>query len=135
MSEQLGIVIVISIGFIAVTIAISVFALFPLLRQVRQILSRVDTLLLSLEADVRVAVSELRGAIQNVNQISAGVNKNMNKVEGAVHALEGLGETLTTTSNIIRATVNPRLLSFGALVVGLRTGSWYLFRKFIKKRR
>lgn len=134
MNETLAIVMASALGLIAVAAALAVLGLLPVFRQLRQTLSRMDTLLLSLEGDVRLAVSELRGAIQNVNQISGGVNKNMSKVEGTVDALEGLGETLRTTSNIIRTTVNPRLLSFGALVIGLRTGSWYLFRKFIKRR-
>lgn len=135
MSEYLPILIVAAIGFIAVTIAITVLALFPLLRQVREILNRMDTLMQSTEGDVRLTLSELRESVHNVNQISAGVHKNMDQLSGTIKAVEGFRKTLDETSNIIRTTIHPHLFSFAALVVGLKTGSWYLYRKLIRKRR
>ncbi|MEE9538070.1 MAG: hypothetical protein V3W10_01900, partial [candidate division NC10 bacterium] len=96
---------------------------------------RVDTLIESTERDVRQTVGEVREAVHNVNQISGGVHKNMDQLSGTVKALEGFGETLRNTSDIIRTSVHPHLLSFGALLVGLKTGSWYLLRKIFLKRR
>ncbi len=135
MTEPLGIVIVVAVGFIAVTIAITVFAMFPLLRQVRQLLSRMDAMIQATEGDIRLTLSELREAVHNANQISAGVHKNMDQLSGTIKALGGLSETLNNTSNIIRTTIHPHLLTFGALMVGLKTGSWYVFRKLLKRRR
>lgn len=135
MTEYLAIVIVVAIGFIALTIGITVLAIFPLLRQIREILNRVDILMQATEGDVRLTLSELRESAHNLNQISAGVHKNMDQLSGTVKAVEGFGETLNNTSNIIRTTIHPHLLTFGALMVGLKTGSWYVFRKLLKRRR
>lgn len=135
MSEYLAIVIVVAIGFIALTIGITVLAIFPLLRQIREILNRVDTLMQATEGDVRLTLSELRESAHNLNQISAGVHKNMDQLSGTIKAVEGFRKTLNDTSNIIRTTLHPHLFSFAALVVGLKTGSWYLLRRFLRKRR
>lgn len=135
MSESLAIISVVAVCFIALTVAVTVIALFPLARQVREILNRVDRFMELAEGDVRLAVGELREAVQNLNDISAGVRKNMDRVSSTAEALEGFGETIRNTSDIIRTTIHPRLLSFGALLVGLRTGGWYLLRKFVLKKR
>lgn len=136
MSQPLATVIAVSIGIIAVAVAVAVIALVPLIRQARETMRRMDALIQWAEGDVRLTISEVRAAVQNLNQISAAVQKDMGKLSGTVDALEGFGETLRNTNDIIRTTIHPRLLSFGALLVGLRTGSWYLLRKiFLKKRR
>jgi predicted PurR-regulated permease PerM len=140
MREDLAvIIIVVAIGFIALVISATVFALFPLVRQVQQLLSRLDRFLQSTEGDVRLTLGEIREAARNLNEISTGVLKNMDKVSNTADALEGFGETLRNTSDIIRTGLHPRLLSFGALLVGLRTGSWSLLRRiflrtFVKRR-
>jgi predicted PurR-regulated permease PerM len=140
MREDLAvIIIVVAIGFIALVISATVFALFPLVRQVQQLLSRLDRFLQSTEGDVRLTLGEIREAARNLNEISTGVLKNMDKVSNTADALEGFGETLRNTSDIIRTGLHPRLLSFGALMVGLRTGSWSLLRRiflrtFVKRR-
>ncbi len=136
MTEPLATVIAVAIGIIALGVAVAVFTLVPMIRQARETLRRLDTLIQSAEGDVRLTVSEVREAVQHLNQISAAVQKDMGRVSGTVEALEGFGKTLRNTNDIIRTTIHPRLLSFGALLVGLRTGSWYLLRKiFLKKRR
>ncbi len=135
MSELVAIAIAAAAALIAIAVAVAVFAILPLIRQARETLRRVDTLIQSTEGDLHRTVSELREVVQNVNEISAGVQKNMDKVSKGAEAFEGFGETLRHTSDIIRTTVHPRLLSFGALVVGLKTGSWYLLRKIFLKRR
>lgn len=140
MREDLAvIIIVVAIGFIALVISATVFALFPLVRQVQQLLSRLDRFLQSTEGDVRLTLGEIREAARNLNEISTGVLKNMDKVSNTADALEGFGEMLRNTSDIIRTGLHPRLLSFGALLVGLRTGSWSLLRRiflrtFVKRR-
>jgi predicted PurR-regulated permease PerM len=140
MREDLAvIIIVVAIGFIALVISATVFALFPLVRQVQQLLSRLDRFLQSTEGDVRLTLGEIREAARNLNEISTGVLKNMDKVSNTADALEGFGETLRNTSDMIRIGLHPRLLSFGALLVGLRTGSWSLLRRiflrtFVKRR-
>jgi predicted PurR-regulated permease PerM len=140
MREDLAvIIIVVAIGFIALVISATVFALFPLVRQVQQLLSRLDRFLQSTEGDVHLTLGEIREAARNLNEISTGVLKNMDKVSNTADALEGFGETLRNTSDIIRTGLHPRLLSFGALLVGLRTGSWSLLRRiflrtFVKRR-
>lgn len=136
MSEPQAIVVVVAIVFVAITVALTVLALFPLVRELREILRRVDSLLQSTEGDMRVAAGELREMLHNINQISAGVQQNMDKVSDTAEALDGFGKTLRKTSDIIQTTLHPSLLSFGALVVGLKTGSWYLLRKvFLRRRR
>lgn len=135
MTEPHAIIVVIAIGFIAITIAVTVLALFPLVRQLRDILRRVDSLLQVTEGDVRGCVGELRAMLQNANQISAGIQQNMDKVSDTAEALEGFGKTIRKTSDIIQTTLHPSLLSFGALVVGLKTGSWYLLRRFFLKKK
>jgi len=139
MREDLAVTIIaIAIGCIAVVIAAAV--LFgPLVRQVQQLLSRLDRFLQSTEGDVHLTLGEIRDAARNLNEISTGVLKNMDKVSNTADALEGFGETLRNTSDIIRTGLHPRLLSFGALLVGLRTGSWSLLRRiflrtFVKRR-
>ena len=140
MREDLAvIIIVVAISFIAVVISVTVFALFPLVRQVQQLLNRLDRFLQSTEGDVRLTLGEIREAARNLNEISTGVLKNMDKVSNTADALEGFGETLRNTSDIIRTGLHPRLLSFGALMVGLKTGSWSLLRRiflrtFVKRR-
>ncbi|MEE8282253.1 MAG: DUF948 domain-containing protein [candidate division NC10 bacterium] len=136
MTEPLAITIAIAVGVTAVALAAVVFTLIPLIRQARETLNRVDTLIQKTEGDLQSTASELRETVHNMNQISAGVQKNMDKVGETAEALEGFGKTLQKTSDIIQTTLHPSLLSFGALVVGLKTGSWYLLRKiFLKKRR
>jgi uncharacterized protein YoxC len=135
MNESLAIIYPIAAGLVAVAAVAVVMAIFPLIRKARQILSRVDNLIESTERDLRQTVFEVREAIHNVNQISAGVHKNMDQLSGTINAVEGLRKTLDETSHIIRATIHPHLFSFAALVVGLKTGSWYLLRKFVKRRR
>jgi len=141
MREDLAVTIIaIAIGCIAVVIAAAVlFGLFPLVRQVQQLLNRLDRFLQSTEGDVHLTLGEIREAARNLNEISTGVLKNMDKVSNTADALEGLGETLRNTSDMIRTGLHPRLLSFGALLVGLRTGSWSLLRRiflrtFVKRR-
>ncbi|MFQ5848059.1 MAG: DUF948 domain-containing protein [Candidatus Methylomirabilales bacterium] len=135
MSEPVAIAIAIAIGLIAIAVAAAVFAVFPLLRQARETLRRLDNLIQSAEGDVRLTVAEVREAVQNLNQISGAVQKDMGKLSGTVESVERFGETLRNTNDIIRTTIHPRLLSFGALLVGLKTGSWYLLRKIFLKRR
>lgn len=136
MTEPLAITIAIAVGVTAVALAAVVFTLIPLIRQARKTMNRVDTLIQKTEGDLQSTASELRETVHNMNQISAGVQKNMDKVGETAEALEGFGKTLQKTSDIIQTTLHPSLLSFGALVVGLKTGSWYLLRKiFLKKRR
>ncbi len=135
MTELHAIIVVIAIGFIAITIAVTVLTLFPLAREVREILRRVDSLLQATEGDMRSSVGEMRAMLQNVNQISAGIQQNMDKVSDTAEALEGFGKTIRKTSDIIQTTLHPSLLSFGALVVGLKTGSWYLLRRFFLKKK
>ncbi len=135
MNESLGIVVAVAAGLVALAAVAVVFALIPLIRKIRQILGRVDTLIESTERDVRQTVFEMREAVHNVNQISAGAHKNMDQLSGTIKAVEKFGRTLEDTSHIIRTTVHPHLFSFAALVVGLKTGSWYLYRKFVKRRR
>jgi len=135
MNEPLGIIFAAAAGLVAVAAVAMVIALFPLIRKARQILSRVDTLIESTERDVRQTVFEVREAVHNVNQISADAHKNMDQLSGTIKAVEKFGKTLEDTSHIIRTTVHPHLFSFAALVVGLKTGSWYLFRKLLRKRR
>jgi uncharacterized protein YoxC len=140
MREDLAVTIIaIAIGGIAVVVSAAVFALFPLVRQAQQLLTRLDRFLQSTEGDVRLTLSEIREAARNLNEISAGVLKNMDKVSSTADAIAGVGETLRNTSDIIRTGLHPRLLSFGALMVGLRTGSWSLLRRiflrtFVKRR-
>jgi uncharacterized protein YoxC len=136
MTEPLGYAIAIAVGLIAVALVAALFALIPLIRQARETLRQLDSLIQKTEGDLHRTVSELRETAQNVNQISAGVQKNMDKVGDTAEALAGFGKTLRNTSDIIQNTLHPSLLSFGALVVGLKTGSWYLLRKiFLKKGR
>lgn len=135
MTEFHALIVVIGIGFIAITIAVTVLTLFPLARDARDILRRVDSMLQATEGDVRSAAGELRAMLQNVNQISAGIQQNMDKVSDTAEALEGFGKTIRKTSDIIQTTLHPSLLSFGALVVGLKTGSWYLLRRFFLKKK
>jgi predicted PurR-regulated permease PerM len=133
-SESLALVIVIAIVFTAVVIAATVFALFPLVRQIQSLLSRIDALIQSTEGDVRLTVSELREAVRNLNQISAAVQKDMGKLSDTIEALEGFGQMLQNTSDVIRTAIHPRVLSFAAALVGLKTGSRYLLRRvFLKK--
>jgi predicted PurR-regulated permease PerM len=140
MREDIAVTIIaIAIGGIALVIAAAVFALFPLVRQAQQLLARLDRFLQSTEGDVHLTLGEIREAARNLNEISTGVLKNMDKVSHTADALEGLGETLRNTSDIIRTGLHPRLLSFGALLIGLRTGSWSLLRRiflrtFVKRR-
>lgn len=135
MTEPVAIGIAISIGLVAVALAAALFALIPVIRQARETLSRVNTLIEKTEGDLQRTASELQQTVHNVNEISAGVQKNMGKVSDTAEALEGFGKTLRKTSDIIQTTLHPSLLSFAALVVGLKTGSWYLLRKFFLKKR
>jgi len=132
-SQPLAIVIAIAIGVIAVAVGAAVVALLPLIRQARETLSRVDTLIQSTEGDVRLTLSELRSAVHNLNQLSAEIFKNVDKVTNTAEVLRGLGETISNTSDIIRTTAHPRLLV--ALLVGLKTGRYLLRKIFSKKRR
>ncbi|HZX61061.1 MAG TPA: DUF948 domain-containing protein [Candidatus Methylomirabilis sp.] len=135
MTDALSTVLAVAVALIAVAVVVAVVALLPLIRQARQTLSRADGLIASAEQDVRRTVAELREAIQNLNQISAGVLKNMDKVSRTTEAIQDFGETLRGTSDILRTTVQPRLLSFGAMIVGLRMGGRFLLRKIFAKRR
>ncbi len=135
MTEPVAIGIAISIGVVGVALAAALFSLIPLIRQARETLRRVNTLIEKTEGDLQRTAVELQQTVHNVNHISAGIQKNMDKVSDTAEALEGLGKTLRKTSDIIQTTLHPSLLSFGALVVGLKTGSWYLLRKFFLKKR
>jgi uncharacterized protein YoxC len=135
MMDSLSVVNAIAIGVIAAAVAVAVIALLPLIRQARQTLGRAEALIESTEQDVRRAVSEIREAVHNLNQISAGVLKNMDKVGRTTDALQDFGEALRNTSDIIRTTLHPRLFSFGAALLGLRTGGRFLLRKIFSKRR
>ncbi|MFQ5961579.1 MAG: DUF948 domain-containing protein [Candidatus Methylomirabilales bacterium] len=135
MSEPVVIGIAISIALVAVALAATLFSLIPLIRQARETFSRVNTLIQKTEGDLQRTVSELQQTVHNVNEVSAGVQNNMDKVSQTAEALEGFGKTIRKTSDIIQTTLHPSLLSFGALVVGLKTGSWYLLRKFFLKKK
>lgn len=135
MTDPLSTVLAAAVALIAIAVVVAIVALLPLIREARQTLGRADALIESAEQDVRPTLSELREAVQNLNQISAGILKNMDKVSHTTDAIRDFGETLRNTTDILRTTVQPRLLSFGAMLVGLRTGGRLLLRRIFVKRR
>ena len=135
MNETLAILITIALGLIAIAVIAASFGIFILVRQARQTLGRADSAIRSTEAELHLTLQELRESARNMNEFSGWLHKKKDNLSGAVEALEGFGTTLRNTSDIIRTTLHPRLLSFGALIVGLRTGSWYLLRRIFLKRR
>jgi uncharacterized protein YoxC len=135
MTDPLVILIAIGTGVIMVAVIVVAFALVAVARQLRETLSRADKTLESAETELHLTLQELRDAIRNVNEFSRWLHKNKDKLGGSFEAVESLGEALRNTSDIIRTTLHPRLLSFGALLVGLKTGSRYLLRKILSKRR
>lgn len=135
MTEPVAIGIALAIGLVAVALAATLFSLIPLIRKARETLGRLNTLIEKTEGDLQRTASELQQTVHNVNKISAGIQNNMDKVSDTAEAIQGLGKTLRKTNDIIQTTLHPSLLSFGALVVGLKTGSWYLLRKFVLKKK
>ncbi|MFQ5840105.1 MAG: DUF948 domain-containing protein [Candidatus Methylomirabilales bacterium] len=135
MDQPVLLVIAIALVLMAGSALIAAIAAIPVLRQMRETLRRLEDLIRAMDMELRPTLANVREVAANMNKASAGVQVELHRVRGTVDALATFGETIRNTSDIIRGTLHPRLLTLAGMVVGLRTGTWHLLRKYLIKRR
>ena len=73
--------------------------------------------------------------MRNVGRVSEEVSRGVDRVGGTLENLRRASETMRTTTDVIRTGLTPHLVTVVGLVAGLKTGTWTLLRRLLKKRR
>jgi hypothetical protein len=106
----------------------------PALLQLRRTARQAEDFLRVVELELRPALIDLKEVIRNLNRASDQVAGGIEKVGGALEAIQETGQTVRYANQLIKHIVFPKLITGVALMTGLRVGVRTLIVRLLGRR-
>lgn len=123
-----------SIGVLIIGIAVflAAIALVPALLQLKRTLKSAEQFIDNMDASVKTLIyDEMKPLLKSVTNtidelegIARNAKEGVAKIDEALEAFRGLGDTIRTVNNIIDVKVKGALIDLVANLVGLKAGIW-----------
>ncbi len=111
-----------------------VCGMVPALLQLRRTARQAEDFLRVVELELRPALIDLKEVIRNLNRASDQVAGGIEKVGGALDAIQETGQTVRYANQLIKHIVFPKLITGAALMTGLRVGVRTLIVRLLGRR-
>ncbi len=111
-----------------------VCGMVPALLQLRRTARQAEDFLRVVELELRPALIDLKEVIRNLNRASDQVAGGIEKVGGALDAIQETGQTVRYANQLIKHIVFPKLITGVALMTGLRVGVRTLIVRLLGRR-
>jgi uncharacterized protein YoxC len=109
--------------FVAITFAVLVGYLVPVLIQLRKTMVDSEQLLAKMSADVPALVSELRTMSQNLNDLADQARSGVEHASVLLHAVGEVGESVQQVHNIVRGSSGTLLVNMASVVAGFKAAT------------
>ena len=121
---------IIDIFYIVASVSLVVIcaALIPVLAQVKQTARKAEITLETLNKDMEPLLQRVTEVSEELQILSASLNEKIEKTDHIIDTVQYAGDTLLTTSKIIRDTVTPVVAQIGGISAGIAA-----FTSFFKK--
>lgn len=113
----------ISAILVAITFAVLVGYLVPLLIQVRKTVVESEQLLARMNNDLPSLISELRTMSQNLNDLAEQARGGVEHAATLLHAVGQVGESVQEVHNIVRGTSGSLLTNVASVIAGFRAAT------------
>jgi uncharacterized protein YoxC len=113
----------ISAILVAITFAVLVGYLVPLLIQVRKTVAESEQLLARMNSDLPSLISELRTMSQNLNDLAEQARGGVEHAATLLHAVGQVGESVQEVHNIVRGTSGSLLTNVASVIAGFRAAT------------
>lgn len=113
----------ISAILVAITFAVLVGYLVPLLIQVRKTVAESEQLLARMNNDLPSLISELRTMSQNLNDLAEQARGGVEHAATLLHAVGQVGESVQEVHNIVRGTSGSLLTNVASVIAGFRAAT------------
>ena len=111
---------------VAITFAVLVGYLVPVLIQLRKTVAESEQLLVKMSAEVPSLVSELRAMSQNVNDLTDQARSAVEHAAVLLHAVGQVGESVQQVHNLVRGSSGSLLTNMVSVVAGIKAASHVL---------
>ncbi|WP_455388087.1 DUF948 domain-containing protein [Petrachloros mirabilis] len=111
---------------VAITFAVLVGYLVPVLIQLRKTVAESEQLLVKMSAEVPSLVSELRAMSQNVNDLTDQARSAVEHAAVLLHAVGQVGESVQQVHNLVRGSSGSLLTNMASVVAGVKAASHVL---------
>ncbi len=111
---------------VAITFAVLVGYLVPVLIQLRKTVAESEQLLVKMSAEVPSLVSELRAMSQNVNDLTDQARSAVEHAAVLLHAVGQVGESVQQVHNVVRGSSGSLLTNMASVVAGVKAASHVL---------
>lgn len=106
--------------FVAVTFAILVGYLVPVLIQLRKTVAESERLLARMNADLPPLVVELRATSRNLNELAAQARGGVEHAAVMLHAIGDIGESVQEVHSMVRGSSGTLLSNMAGMVAGFK---------------
>lgn len=113
----------IAVLLVAVTFAVLVGSLVPVLMQVRKTVAESEQLLSKLNAEVPGLVAELRSMSQNLNEVTDQARDGIGHAAVLLHAVGEVGESVQQVHNVVRGSGGTLLNNVASMVAGFKAAT------------
>lgn len=113
----------ISAILVAITFAVLVGYLVPLLIQVRKTVAESEQLLARMNNDLPSLISELRTMSQNLNDLAEQARGGVEHAAILLHAMGQVGESVQEVHNIVRGSSGSLLTNVASVIAGFRAAT------------
>ena len=108
---------------IAVAFAILVGYLVPVLMQLRRTVAESEQLLSKMNTEVLALVAELRVVSQNLNDVTSQARQGVEHASVLLHAVGEIGESVQHVHNVVRGSGGTLLNNVASVVAGFKAAS------------
>jgi len=116
---------------VAITFAVLVGYLIPVLIQLRKTVAESEQLLAKMSAEVSPLVTELRVMSQNVNDLTDQARSGVEHAAVLLHAVGQVGESVQQVHNVVRGSSGSLLTNMASVVAGIKAAS-HVLRERVK---
>jgi len=117
---------------IAVAFAILVGYLVPVLMQLRRTVAESEQLLSKMNTEVLALVAELRVVSQNLNDVTNQARQGVEHASVLLHAVGEIGESVQHVHNVVRGSGGTLLSNVASVVAGFKAAS-HLVRERLRQ--
>lgn len=108
---------------VAVTFAVLVGYLVPVLVQLRKTVAESEQLLAKMNTDMPALVSELRSMSRNLNDLTDQARSGVEHAATLLHAVGEVGESVQQVHNVVRGSSGTLLTNVASVVAGFKAAT------------
>lgn len=118
---------------VAVTFAVLVGFLVPVLMQVRKTVAESEQLLAKMNADLPPLVEELRAVSQHLNQLTEQARDGVEHAAVLLHAVGEVGESVQHVHNVVRGSSGTFITNVASVLAGFRAATQVMRDRYRKE--